>query len=236
MRLARGGVSTVELGCQSFDAAVLARCQRGHGPEAAAVAVSALREAGLSVGLQLMPGLPGGDRNEAIRSLEAALALAPDFIRLYPTVVPQGTLLAEWYDSGNYRPLALDEAVDWCAEMLWRCRRAGMPVARLGLQSTAALDSGSVLVAGPYHPAFGQLVRSRLWWSALSRWTQLTGETRVEVAAADLSDALGHRRCNLDQLCRDFGQFSIVRRTDLARESLALGSERFTLQELATYG
>lgn len=234
-RLVRGRVLTVELGCQSFDEGVLARCHRGHGSEAATIAVSALRGEGLSVGLQLMPGLPGGDREEAIRSLDAALALSPDFIRLYPAVVPCGTLLAEWYRSGHYRPLPLDEAVEWCAELFWRCRRAGTPVARLGLQSTAALDSGDVLVAGPYHPAFGHMVRSHLWWRALNRWARTTGETRVEVALADLSDALGQRRRNIDLLRREFGHFSIISRPNLPRESLSLGSERFTLQELSAY-
>lgn len=235
LRLADSGVTTVELGCQSFDAAVLARSLRGHGPKAAALAVSALREAGLSVGLQLMPGLPGGDREEAVRSLEAALALAPDFIRLYPTVVPYGTLLAEWCRTGRYRPLPLEEAVDWCAELLWRCRRNGTPVVRMGLQSTTALDSGDALLAGPYHPAFGQLVRSRLWWRALNRWARLTGERRVEVTFSDLSDAHGHRRSNLDRLCRGYGHFSIIPRSHLPRESLSLGSRRFTLQELCAY-
>jgi histone acetyltransferase (RNA polymerase elongator complex component) len=234
-RLAAGGVTTVELGCQSFDAGVLARSGRGHGPEAGAEAVTALRQAGLSVGLQLMPGLPGGDREEALASLESALALRPDLIRLYPAVVPCGTLLADWFRRGVYQPLSLDEAVDWCADLLWRCRQAGVAVARIGLQSTPGLDDGTALVAGPYHPAFGQLVRSRLWLRALLRGAGLTGGRQAVVAPADLADALGHRRRNLDALRRRFADFSIVSRPHLARESLLLGDAQFTLQELSAH-
>lgn len=192
-RLAAGGVSTVEIGCQSFDEAVLAASRRGHSEKDIGLAVAACRAAGLNHGLQLMPGLPGGRRQEALASLRAALALRPAFLRIYPTVVCRGTGLAALWERGEYEPLALDEAVDIVAEQLLLCRKAGVPVIRTGLQDSAELQKS--VLAGPYHPAFGQLVKSRLWRLAMARAAG-RGQT-VSVHPHDLADALGHGRENV---------------------------------------
>ncbi|HXV20753.1 MAG TPA: radical SAM protein [Desulfuromonadales bacterium] len=233
--LAGLGVTTVELGCQSFSADVLRLAGRGHDEGAAAGAVCRLRRAGLAVGLQLMPGLPGGDRAEAMASLTSALALAPDFLRIYPTVVLRDTGLAQWYLDGLYCPVPLEEAVDWCAEMLWYCRRAGVPVIRLGLQSTPELDGGETLLAGPYHPAFGQLVRSRLWLRALLRGLAVMDARLVAVHPAELADVIGQRRGNLCELQRRFGDFNLVPDSALSRGHLALDGQDFLLMDLSAY-
>ncbi|WP_298036840.1 radical SAM protein [uncultured Desulfuromonas sp.] len=231
--LARCGVTTVEIGCQSFSPRVLAAAMRGHGPSEARGAVDRLRVRGLGVGLQLMPGLPGGDRAEAIASLETALALKPDFLRIYPTLVVRGTPLEGLFGGGQYRPWTVEEAVEVCADMALRCRRAGVPVIRLGLQGTPALSGGGVLVAGPYHPAFGQLVRSRLWRRALLRGAELTGSARVRVHPADLSDALGHRRDNRDVFLRRFAGGEIRADRNLSREHVAFAGRNYHFAELA---
>lgn len=228
-RLAAAGVTTVELGCQSFSDQVLVASGRGHDARAAGNAVAALREAGLEVGLQLMPGLPGGDAAEARASLAAALALKPDFLRIYPTLVLAGSPLAEDWRQGRYRPLALEEAVELCADLLLACHRAGVPVIRLGLQHDAALAAG--VLAGPWHPAFGQLVKSRLWRRALAHLAPR--QVPVELATADLSDAVGHRRGNLDYFSGR-GQ-ALVLRPDpaLGRGLLRQADESFSLLRLA---
>jgi histone acetyltransferase (RNA polymerase elongator complex component) len=188
-RLASAGVTTIEIGCQSFDDAVLRHAVRGH---TAAHCVEALRRCrghAFRVGAQLMPGLPGGSVSEALASLEQALTQSPDFVRIYPTLVIAGTALAAAYREGVYRPWPLDEMVELCADMLLRCRRADVPVIRLGLQADSALEQD--VLAGPYHPAFGQLVRSRLWRRVLAEAASVDG--RLCVNPVDLADAIGHR-------------------------------------------
>jgi histone acetyltransferase (RNA polymerase elongator complex component) len=233
--LAGMGVTTVELGCQSFSAEVLHRSERGHGPHDAERAVRRLRKAGIAAGLQLMPGLPGGDRKEANFSLARALALAPDFLRIYPAVVLKNTGLETLYHSGGYSPLPLGTAVDWCAELLWRCRRARVPVTRLGLQGTPELDQGESWVAGPYHPAFGQLVRSFLWLRALEKVALEQGVEAVEVNPADRADALGHHRGNIVRMQQRFGNFAITANPDVSRGRLAFHGRMDDLGNLAAY-
>jgi histone acetyltransferase (RNA polymerase elongator complex component) len=230
LRLAAAGVRTVELGCQSFSDAVLAASGRGHNAAAAARAVTALRGAGLGVGLQLMPGLPGADANEARASLVAALALAPDFLRIYPTVVLAGSRLAVAWQKGAYHPLELDAAVELCADLLLSCRRAGVPVIRLGLQGDAEFNRG--VLAGPYHAAYGQLVVSRLWRRALHQLA-LQGGGPVDVPQCELSDAFGHRKSNLDYFADRRLPLAVHGDPDLPRGTLRQGRETFSLLQLA---
>jgi histone acetyltransferase (RNA polymerase elongator complex component) len=230
------GVTTVELGCQSFCPEVLRRARRGHGPEAAAGAVPMLREQGMRVGLQLMPGLPGSDRKEALSSLSRALELAPDFLRIYPAVVLRGTGLEKAWRGGSYFPWCLEEAVECCADLLALCRREKMPVIRLGLQGSVELEQSGALVAGPYHPAFGQLVRSRLWRRAVEGAFRDLGPGEIRVHPADLGDVLGHRRENHVFLEQRYGRFAIVAHRDLEREALLVGDRFMSLGDWAESG
>jgi histone acetyltransferase (RNA polymerase elongator complex component) len=158
-RLKNYGVATVELGAQSLDDSVLAAAGRGHTAADVARAVAALRRAGLACGLQLMLGLPGEDWPSLIATTRGAVDLRPDFARIYPTVVIAGTPLADLYRRGAYRPLALSAAVARAAYLKGRFEDSGIPVIRTGLQATEELAGGAV-VAGPYHPAFGEMVEA----------------------------------------------------------------------------
>jgi histone acetyltransferase (RNA polymerase elongator complex component) len=235
-RLKKFGVTTVELGCQSFRSEVLLLARRGHGPAAAATAVPMLRDRGMKIGLQLMPGLPGADRNEARFSLACALDLAPDFLRIYPTVVLRETGLEKAWRGGNYIPWSLEEAVECCADLLAVCRRERMPVIRLGLQGSVELEQGGSLVAGPYHPAFGQLVRSRLWRRAVERVFRALGPVEIRVHPADLADVLGHRRQNHAFLEERYGRFAIVTHREVERETFVAGDRFQSLVDLAETG
>lgn len=226
------GVQTIEIGCQSFADAVLEQAGRGHSAAQSRVAVQRCRDAGFKVGIQLMPGLPGGDVEEAMSSLRQALELKPAFLRIYPTVVIAGTALAGLWKAGSYSPWSLDETVELCAEMLLLCRQSGVPVIRLGLQQDKSLTDN--LLAGPFHPAFGQLVRSRIWRRALAR-AGILGQ-KVAVHPDDLSDVLGHRAENrswLSNLCPDF---SLQVDAAVARGSLRLANRNLTLAELTCPG
>lgn len=218
-RLASAGVATVELGCQSFDHEVLLRAGRGHGVDAAAQALACLRAQGIAVGIHLMPGLPGADEDEAMNSLTAALALQPDFLRIHPTVVLCGTALEKLYRGGEYTPLSLDAAVRLCTRMLRRARAAKIPVIRFGLMANENLDSGDAVVAGPYHPAFGQLIRSRLWFERISALAE-AGHRSFRLHPADLADVFGQHRSNYIELNSRYGPLTYKCSETLPREAI----------------
>ena len=159
-RLISYGVTTVELGIQSFDAEVLKAAGRAYTPAAARLSCLKVREAGLELGVQLMTGLPLDDPHKSLRSMEQSCDIPADFIRIYPTVVLQNTPLARLYAQGAYRPQELAEAVQVAAAMLAVAMKSSLPVIRLGLNPSPSLERS--VVAGPYHAAFGQLVRGAL--------------------------------------------------------------------------
>lgn len=231
-RLRGSGVTTVEIGCQSFSDSVLSLAGRGHAAADCIAAVQRCLSAGLQVGIQLMPGLPGGDVEEALMSLRQALALEPSFVRIYPTVVIEGTELAALWKSGDYQPWTLDESVELCAEMLLVCRQADMPVIRLGLQRDPQLEEN--LLAGPYHPAFGQLVRSRLWRRALFH-ASCHGK-QLSVHPNDLSDALGHRGENRLWLAHADPDVHVTADKAVERGYLRTAGRDLPLNELSAQG
>ncbi|MDD2542141.1 MAG: radical SAM protein, partial [Desulfuromonadaceae bacterium] len=129
------GVSTIELGVQSMDDSVLAASGRGHVAAESLNAIRCIKKQGLRVGAQLMPGLPGDSSASSLASLEQVVSAGADFIRIYPTVVLQGTELARRYSAGEFIPLSLDRGVRLCTLLLHRAMQAGIPVIRIGLQA-----------------------------------------------------------------------------------------------------
>jgi histone acetyltransferase (RNA polymerase elongator complex component) len=157
--LAGLGLDLVEIGAQTFDDAVLAASGRGHDAEATRRAARAVRAAGLELGLQLLPGLPGHDRAAWARDVAESCALAPSLVRIHPCLVVEGTALADLYRAGRHVPWPLEATLDALAEALVPLWRAGAAVARLGLAPEPGLEAA--VLAGPRHPALGDRARAR---------------------------------------------------------------------------
>ncbi|MFQ5560783.1 MAG: elongator complex protein 3 [Nitrospinota bacterium] len=207
--LKKYGVSTVELGIQSMDPDVLKLSNRGYSVESVYDAFKKLRTFGFQIGAQLMPGLPGDTEKKHNLTARHIVSLKPDFARIYPAVVVQGTPLAALFNKNQYRPLSLETAVEWSSTMYTLFEKNDIPVIRMGLQSTSLLDSGGV-VAGPYHPAFGQLVKSRVALSVLrgvlKNKTELSGDVLFFVAPREVSNYVGQKRENVVKLSRELNQ------------------------------
>ena len=92
-RLKAYGVTTVELGCQSMDNRVLRLSGRGHTREDTIRASTLLYQGGLDQVLQMMTGLPGDNGEASIATAKALIALNPQGVRIYPTVVLKNTEL-----------------------------------------------------------------------------------------------------------------------------------------------
>ena len=158
--LKRHNVSTVELGVQSLDDEVLQRAERGHDAASVKQAVQLLREYGFKVGLQLMCGMPEQGRGSFLQTVAQSVALNPDMVRLYPLLVIKDTPLEVSYRSGGFTPLSVEEAAELCTEAWEQFTAAGITVIRMGLQPDEELCTPGNIVAGPFHPAFGEFVKS----------------------------------------------------------------------------
>jgi histone acetyltransferase (RNA polymerase elongator complex component) len=172
-------------------------------------AVKLLKEHGFEVGLQLMPGLPGDTTIDFIRkTIDHVVAIKPGFVRLYPLLVIKGTPLEKLYRNGGYRPLTLDEAVALCCNASIKLEQAGIDVIRIGLQATEELERPGTVIAGPFHPAFRQLVESAIFLdkmrSALKKRIGKNKTAEFSVNPKDLSSAIGQRRENIKTLIKEF--------------------------------
>lgn len=199
-QLRRFGVTAIELGAQSMDDNVLRRNGRGHTADDVERASRLIHTFDIALGLQMMTGLPGSSPDTDRGTAARLCTLCPDTMRIYPAVVMEGTLMADWYRAGRYIPPTLEEAVGLGAELLqfveWE---RGIPVIRMGLHAGGEVESA--YVAGPYHPAFRELCESRLYrglaHEALRRAAPQGGRATLWVAPNALSKMIGHKRDNI---------------------------------------
>lgn len=199
--LRRRHVRVVELGAQSLDNLVLGKSLRGHSAEDTIRASELLKNEGMELGLQLMVGLPGQNFAGLRRTIAQVIRLCPDFVRIYPVLVVAGSGLALLYRHGEYRPLSLAKAVLLVAWMKKKLMAGGIRVVRMGLQPGPELEQS--LLAGPYHPAFGELVHSRLMLQQTRQLLAGIGKNAtaiLSVAERDLSVFQGMRRANIERL------------------------------------
>ena len=203
-RLRRYGVRTIELGAQSMDDRVLALAGRGHTAADVERAARLVKDEGFELILQMMTGLPGDTEEGALATADRLLALRPDGVRLYPTVIVRDTALCELWKAGRYTEHTVEDAVRVCAKLLPRFEAAGVPVIRLGLNPTEELSGGEA-AGGAYHPALGELVKSRVMYEKMRvLLAELRPGSRAVLGAAErsLSQAIGQKKENL-RLLRD---------------------------------
>ena len=160
-RLKAYGVETIELGAQSMSERVLALSGRGHTAQDVEDASAQVKAAGFKLILQMMTGLPGADDESDVESARRIAALKPDGVRVYPTVIVRDTALFDIWKAGRYKEHTMEDAVRVCAKILPIFEEAHIPVIRLGLNPTEDLSGGDA-VGGAYHPALGELVKSRI--------------------------------------------------------------------------
>ena len=192
------GVTSIELGAQSMSDEVLRVNGRGHDSGSVVAASRMIKEAGFSLGLQMMVGMYGAEDpgEEAMYTVHRLADLEPDTVRIYPTIVVDGTALAALYRAGRYVPLELEQAVDISASLIEMFRSRDINVIRVGLHYEESLIGS--MVAGPYHPAFGEMCESRILRRAIE--TELNGCSNAEVRCESrlLSPVTGPKKSNIE--------------------------------------
>ena len=114
-RMLEFGTTRVELGVQTLDDEIYQLVRRGHKVEDVVKATARLREHGFKVHYHWMPGLPGAtpERDlELSRMLFDDPRFRPDGLKLYPTMVVQGTELERWYQEKRYQPYDIETLIN----------------------------------------------------------------------------------------------------------------------------
>lgn len=220
--LKKHGVRTIELGIPTFNDRILADLNRGHTREDLFGTYELLRREGFEIGLQVMVGLPGETRQDLRETTASVARLAPAFIRIYPLLVIDGTPLAEAYRKGDFSPDSLEEAVSKVLFICLSVRQRGIKTIKMGLSENEVLKKK--ILAGPYHPAFGYLVKCEAFYLAVvNKWETLhaEGDVQVWLNRIDVPHLTGHRRSNLKRL-REKGIALTWQEDDIARGAFIL--------------
>ena len=218
VRLKKYSVQTVELGAQSLCDKVLWLSNRGHTAKEVEDAARLVKQAGFELILQMMTGLPGDTDESCVETAKKIIALRPDGVRIYPTVIVRDTELYDMWKAGTYKEHTVSDAVRVCAKITRLFDEAGIPIIRMGLNPTEDLSGGDA-VGGAYHPALGELVRSRMM---LDKAVQLLDGIEPDkhvvlgVNRSDVSKMIGQHRCNAEALKSQFKLKSIkIMQTDI---------------------
>jgi len=210
-RLQQAGVTTVELGIQSFDDTVLQATGRSYCAAQAEEACRTVKAHGMRLGVQLMTGLPQDDAQRALASMQKGIDLQADMVRIYPTLVLRHTPLADLYAAGQYAPQTLQEAVSTAASMLTLAEDEGVQVIRMGVHPSETLEQA--LVAGPYHPAFGGMVKEELRRRLIDRLLQGCDPAEpamLRFCREELPLVFGQQRKQMMQLARQWPQLALM--------------------------
>ena len=215
------GVTSIELGAQSMDNSVLELNKRGHSALDVENASRLIKSYGYSLGLQMMTGLYGSDFEKDIETANRFIELKPDTVRIYPTVIMNGTDLADYYQNGSYKPNTLEQSVSLCARLILMFAKADIKIIRLGLHYSDSLVKNSI--GNNYHPAFKELCENEIFLSSfLEQARELpTKKLNVFINEKSLSKFLGQKKCNINKL-NDLG-YDITVNFDNTLDKYGLG-------------
>ncbi len=220
-RLKKYKVKTIELGVQSANDFVLKRANRGHTFEDVKKASKLIRWYGFRLGHQMMVGLPESTRQDEINTAKALIKLKPKMVRIYPVLVVKNTKLEKEFENGIYKALPLPQAVETCKQLVRMFSDKNIDIIRVGLQNTDEISDPSSekseVVAGPYHPAFRQLVESGLWYDAIvekiKKLNVKVKEVQVTVNPLDVNNVIGHKKDNVLKL-KEFYDVDLILKQD----------------------
>ena len=199
------GVKTVELGLQSSCNCVLEKSKRGHYFEAEEKSCRLIVGSGLDLVGQMMIGLPGSDLDSELETARFIINAGARAARIYPTIVFRETELYQMTHDGEYTPLSLDDAISRSSKVLSLFVDAGVEVIRIGLQASEGLESRDSYVAGPNHPALGELIIGEYYYEKIlnilsSANYSFDEHITVLVKSRSLSKAIGQNAKNKTRL------------------------------------
>lgn len=230
-------VKTIELGVQSSNDYILRRSKRNHTFEDVIKASKLIRRYGFRLGHQMMIGLPESTELDEINTAKDLIKLKPKMVRIYPVLVIKGTELEHEYNAGEYKPLTIEQAVERAKEVNYLFRKKKIDVIRIGLQNTEEItdpkQDKSEVVAGPYHPAFRQLVEADMWYDSIAERIRNINtkvkEVEIVVNNEDINNVVGHKRENISRLKEFYDVEVSVRQDEKMKPS------KFEINVLSTY-
>ena len=193
-------VHTIELGVQSMTQSTLDLNNRGHNVECVYESSSLIKKYNIKLGLQMMVGLYGDTIDTVVNTAFEICKINPDFVRVYPTLTIKDTELERLYYSKEYIPMSLEDSICLCKYIYVIFKYYNIPIIRLGLQSSDNISEDVDIVAGPYHPAFRELVESSVYRDFIEYYMcffDIKDDITIKCNNSEVSKIVGNKRSNL---------------------------------------
>lgn len=216
-------VSIIELGVQSLDDRVLIDSVRGHSDKDVFESANLIKKYGIKLGLQMMIGLPSDTEEKCIYTAKEFIKLNPDCVRVYPTLVVKETGLEKLLVENKYTPFTLDESIEIVKKVLVLFYTNNINVIRVGLQATEDIAIGKEVLAGPYHPAYRELVESKMYGDYIEYLInkyEAKENIKVLVNKKNVSRILGNKKSNVKELKEKYGISLKTKEDDLDIDKL----------------
>ncbi|MBO5575139.1 MAG: radical SAM protein [Ruminococcus sp.] len=219
------GVTSIELGAQSLCDDVLEANERGHTKDDVVNASELIKKYGFELGLQMMVGLYKSTKKSELYTMEQIIVLSPKTVRIYPVVVLEDTKLAQLYKQGKYEMIPFDEVVTLCGKMMCSFISNGIKVIKLGLHASELVEK--CIVAGYYHPAFSELVQSRIVLEKLESYCDNNNCKTLDVTINPKAYSItaGHKKSNAISLAEKGVKLSIKSDNELEKYQIRINGE-----------
>jgi elongator complex protein 3 len=109
------GVTRVEIGVQTLREEIYQVINRGHSLEDVRQAFLISKDSGYKIVAHMMPGLPDSSVEKDIEDFSRLFedpSFKPDMVKIYPTLVIQGTPLHKLYQNGKYQAYDDNDLID----------------------------------------------------------------------------------------------------------------------------
>ena len=224
-QLKKYGVTTVELGVQSLDEEVLIATERYYPVSVVEEACKILKEYGIKLGIQLMVGLPKSTFDSDYETAKKVLEMKPDMVRIYPTLVIKNTKMEQMFYQEEYSPLSLEEAIERTKKIMALLESNGINIIRVGLQPSEDLREDGVVLGGPFHPAFKELVETEIYHNFFKKIIEKEKELNIIANEKSISKLVGIKKANKLRLKECF---NIKIDNSIEQENLIVNGKKYS--------
>ena len=172
-----------------------------------------------------MIGLPKSTDESDYETAVKALDMEPDMVRIYPTLVIKNTKMENMFLEGEYTPLTIEEAIARTRKIYVLLESNGVNIIRVGLQPSEDLREDGVVLGGPFHPAFRELVETEIYYSFFKKI--IDREKKLEILANEknISKLVGIKKVNKIRL-KEFFEIKIDNSID--RDSVVVNGKEYS--------
>ncbi|MEG2353278.1 MAG: radical SAM protein [Clostridium sp.] len=233
--LKKYSVDIIELGVQSLDDEVLIKSGRGHDAKQVESASRLIKNYGITLGHQIMLGLPGDNLEKDIETTKKVISMKPHICRIYPALTVKNTPMEKMYFNGLYVPYSLEEAVNISKIIYGMLTANNIGVIRLGLQTTEEINEGAEIVAGPFHQAFRELVEANVFVDMIEfiiKDNAVSDEIVIYINKRDISKLYANGKSYFNKLKERYSdkKIIVIQEEGIPRKSIKIKSNNLNYE------